>query len=229
MNTTTKAHNGAAHPVFRGNGKLVGPRASLFRWAVKQFGRPSGFWGRVAGWIMATRPSNLERNLWTVELLEVQPTDWVLEIGFGPGVALGWLAERAHQGVVVGIDQSEVMLRQAARRNAQAIDAGRIALQLASAEALPDLGTAFDKIMAVNVAMFWRDPVRQLRELRERLRPGGRIALTVQPRAPGATDADARRIGETMVQQLLEAGFREVRLEVRPMRPVASVRALGQR
>jgi SAM-dependent methyltransferase len=229
MNASVRTAEDAPPPVFQGPGTRSGLRGRLFRWAVRQFGHPTGFWGGVAGRIMARRPSNRERNRWTVDLLQVQPTDWVLEIGFGPGVALGWLAECAYQGLVVGVDHSEVMLRQAARRNAGAIHEGRIALQLASAEHLPDLGTAFDKVMAVNVVIFWRDPVSQLTALRERLRPGGLLALTVQPRAPGATDADAQRIGAQLLEHLQAAGFRETRLEVRPMHPVAAVCALGRR
>jgi SAM-dependent methyltransferase len=229
MNTTLDAGGATPAADFRTPEAPGPPRARLFGWAARQFRRPHGAWGRVAGWIMAHRPSNLERNRWTVELLDVQPTDWVLEIGFGPGVALAWLAARARQGLVVGIDHSELMLREAARRNAEAIAAGRIALQLGAAERLPDLGTVFDRIMAVNVALFWSDPVGQFRALRDRLRPGGRIALTVQPRFPGATDADARRVGEQMARQLGEAGFREVRYELKRMRPVAAACALGQR
>jgi hypothetical protein len=44
---------------------------------------------------MAHRPSNAQRNRWVVSLLDVQPTDRVLEIGFGPGIAiqeLSWSA-----------------------------------------------------------------------------------------------------------------------------------------
>jgi len=41
--------------------------------------------------------------------------------------------------------------------------------------------------------MFWSDPVGQLRLLRERIAPGGRIALTVQPRSKGANLKDALR------------------------------------
>ncbi|HKI98696.1 MAG TPA: class I SAM-dependent methyltransferase [bacterium] len=229
MQATTQAPDGTPHPVFREDTSPGSRSTGLRGWAVRQFRQPYGFWGRVAGWIMATRPSNLERNRWTVDLLDVQPTDWVLEIGFGPGVALGWLSERANQGLVVGMDHSELMLSQAARRNAQALASGRIALQLGDAEHLPDLGTVFDRIMAVNVAMFWSDPVAQFRALRERLRPGGRIALTVQPRSRGATDTDAQRIGERMLAQLSEAGFREVRLELHPMQPVAAACAIGHR
>lgn len=48
---------------------------------------------------MAHRHSNQQRNLWAVSMLEVRPTDRVLEIGFGPGVAIAELAGRATQGL----------------------------------------------------------------------------------------------------------------------------------
>jgi len=57
---------------------------SIVATVYRQFHKPTRFLGRVAGWIMANRPSNIERNRWTVDLLNVQPSDHVLEIGFGP-------------------------------------------------------------------------------------------------------------------------------------------------
>jgi hypothetical protein len=41
---------------------------SLVEKVVAQFARPTGFWGNIAGFIMAHRPSNLERNEWAVSL-----------------------------------------------------------------------------------------------------------------------------------------------------------------
>jgi SAM-dependent methyltransferase len=63
---------------------------------------------------MALRPSNRKRNRLVVALLGVQPQDHVLEIGFGPGLAIRELARRATDGFVLGIDPSEVMVSQAA-------------------------------------------------------------------------------------------------------------------
>jgi hypothetical protein len=53
-----------------------------------QFGLPHGFWGPLVGWIMAVRSSNRRRIVWAVSLLDVQRRDRVLEIGFGPGIAI---------------------------------------------------------------------------------------------------------------------------------------------
>src|SRR3712207_5675999 len=76
-----------------------------------QFWRPTGFWGRAAGLLMAHRTSNRRRNAWAVSLLDVRPEDRVLEIGFGPGLAIRELGRLARKGYVCGIDHSELMLR----------------------------------------------------------------------------------------------------------------------
>ena len=99
---------------------------------VEQFGKPSGLLGRVAGFIMRVRPSNRERNLRTLALLDIQPADQVLEVGFGPGLAIERAAELASRGKVVGIDHSALMLREARLRNAKAIADGRVELLLGS-------------------------------------------------------------------------------------------------
>src|SRR5918996_2966738 len=105
---------------------------------VRQFGHPHGIGGRLAGWVMAHRASNRRRNRWVASLLDLQPTDRVLEIGFGPGLAIAELSRRVGpSGHVYGVDRSDVMLRQATRRNAAAIQAGRVTLISGNVEQLP--------------------------------------------------------------------------------------------
>jgi SAM-dependent methyltransferase len=187
--------------------------------ARRQFGRPTGLAGALAGWVMAHRSSNRRRNAWVVSLLDVQPRDRVLEIGFGPGVAIQLLSRSVPEGLVCGIDHSPVMLRQARRRNAAAVRAGRVDLRLASVDTPPAFGEPFDKIVAVNAIGFWRDPVTRLTELRRLLRPGGRIAIAVQPRTPHATDETSAKRGAEIAAQLSEAGFSQVRLETLALKP----------
>jgi ubiquinone/menaquinone biosynthesis C-methylase UbiE len=165
---------------------------------------------------MAHRRSNRQRNRWVVSLLDVQPTDRVLEIGFGPGIAIAELSRRVgDSGGVYGIDHSDVMLRQAARRNGAAIAAGRVTLTRASADQLPPtLGGPFDAILTVNSLGFWPAPAERLDELRRRLRPGGRIAIASQPR-PGAGAQTAREI-EALLQ---DAGYTRTRAETLALDP----------
>jgi len=196
---------------------------------IGQAHHPRGTAGRVTAWEMAHRPSNRQRNRWVVSLLGMQPDRQVLEIGFGPGLAIAELA-RAGAGHVYGIDHSGVMLRQAARRNAAAIRAGRVTLIRASVDQLPPaLDGPFDAILAVNSLAFWPAPAQRLAELRRRLAPGGRMAIASQPRCPGAT-ADTSRSAAREIEDLLSgAGFTHLSTQILPLSPpVACVLAASE-
>lgn len=108
-----------------------------------QFGNPKGFWGNIAGKLMA---KGAEKNEWTISLLNIQKTDNVLEIGFGPGVAIELVSNIVSIGHIVGIDISEVMLHQATKGNLKAIKEGRIDLNLLDISTFPLFETKFDKV-----------------------------------------------------------------------------------
>lgn len=206
-------------------------RAQLFQ-AIRQFlraqfGRPTGFWGSVVGKIMARTPSNHERIRRTISLLNIERHDRVLEIGFGPGIAIELASKLTTEGFVAGVDHSEVMLQQAAKRNAAAIRDGKVALWLGSVSKLPTFDQPFEKIFTINSIHFWTDPIDRLKELRTLLRPGGTIAVTIQPRSRNANDTTTRLIGEEMTSNLQRAGFSNCRLEIRQTKPVSFACALG--
>jgi hypothetical protein len=100
--------------------------------AVAQFHNPTGPGGSVAGWVMGRRSSNVRRNRWAAERLDIQPTDRIIELGCGRA-SPSLLSPAAPPEGVVGVDHSEVMIRQAGRRNAAAIRAGRIRLSRSGA------------------------------------------------------------------------------------------------
>ena len=206
-------------------------RGRLFR-AVRrflraQFGRPTGPLGYLSGKIMARSASNRARIEWTLSLLDVKQGDRVLEIGMGPGVAIERLTKIATEGVIAGVDHSAVMVRQARKRNARALTDGRADLRLGSASDLPSFGEPFDKILTINSIHFWNRPVDCLTELHGLLKPGGRIAVTLQPRSRRATHASTKEIGNELVANLRNAGFSEVRLEIDQIEPASVVCALG--
>jgi len=192
---------------------------ALDRDVVGQAHHPRGAAGRVTAWEMAHRPSNRQRSRWVVSLLDVQPADRILEIGFGPGLAIAALA-RAGAGHVYGADHSGVMVRAAARRNAAAIRAGRVTLLRASADQLPPaLDGPFDAILAINALAFWPEPAERLADLRRRLAPGGRVAVASQPRCPGATADTSRATGRQLGQLLTQAGFTQLSTSTLPLSP----------
>jgi ubiquinone/menaquinone biosynthesis C-methylase UbiE len=162
----------------------------LARILLRMFGRPQGVLGRLGGIIMARMNRNLAGR--TIALLDVQPHDRVLEIGFGPGVGIELLSGVVSSGHVAGVDVSEEMVEQARMRNVEAIQRGKVELRRGSVEALPFAPEMFDKAMAINAMQVWPDAVAGLRESWRVLKPGGRVALGFtpyagQPRA-GLTD-----------------------------------------
>jgi ubiquinone/menaquinone biosynthesis C-methylase UbiE len=130
-----------------------------------------------------------------------------LEIGFEPGVTIQKMSEIVTDGVIWGIDHSEVMVRQASNRNQRAIAAGRVRLILTSVSRLPSFDAPFDKILAVHNFEFWDNKTGVLKRLRDQLCTEGSIALVHQPRIPGATEDDATEAGERFARYLEMAGF----------------------
>jgi ubiquinone/menaquinone biosynthesis C-methylase UbiE len=203
------------------------PAESLRKKLLSQFHRPHGALGHLAGFILANRGSNRKRNAWTVELLDIQPTDRVLELGFGPGVSIGTASRLATEGYVVGVDHSETMLRMASRRNAKAIREGRVSLFESTLDRLPDFELPFDKVFGVNALQFAAEPLDVLRAIRERMRAGGLIAITQQSRKKNATNEDSIRAAEKVGELLEEAGFGDVRVETLPLEPVCAACVLA--
>lgn len=194
---------------------------------VQQFKHPNGVLGRMAGWIMAHRASNLRRNSWAVSLLDIEPHYHVLELGCGPGIALKHAADLATEGRVVGIDHSELMVKAASKRNARAVATGRVEVIQEAADTVADRGERFDRVLAVNVVQFWDEPVETLRALRAMMTPRGVIGIAFQPRNKGATDKDAERGAERHQQLLQDAGFRGMRIETLDLKPKVTC-VLGQ-
>jgi SAM-dependent methyltransferase len=193
----------------------------LRRRIVAQAHKPTGPAGHVEGWIFGHRSSNVRRNRWAVELLEIKPDDRVLELGCGPGVALAAFARRATRGLVVGVDHSPVMIRQARRRNAAAVRAGRVRLVTAPVERLHVTDGPFDAALAVNTVGMWPEPTDRLREIGRLLAPGGRIAVVSQPRCPGATAATSAAAADGLAARLADAGFGDLRVETLALDPPA--------
>jgi len=192
---------------------------------VSQFGNPRGPLGAVAGWIMANRPSNRARNAWLVEQAAIGPADRVLELGCGPGFALGLCLARARQGHVTGLDQSAVMLRQAARRNRQALAAGRLDLKHLTMAEISSLEGRYDRVISANILQFLSGPQRSalLVDLRPLLSDNVRLATCFLPRKRNATAEDARRFAADHAEELSRAGYASITTQWLDLRPVPAV------
>lgn len=161
------------------------------------FRRPRGVFGRLGGLIMARTNRRMARE--AVELLDVQPTDRVLEVGFGPGVGIHLLADHSPAQSVAGVDPSGEMVKQARARNAPQIEVGKAELRQDPVENIPFGDAVFDKALAIRSMQLWPEPLAGLAEIERVLRPGGTLVL-------GFT----RHSGETreqLAKLLATAGF----------------------
>src|SRR5215212_7202772 len=122
---------------------------------------------------MASKPS--ERFVWAVDILAPEPTDRVLEVGCGHGVAVSLACERLTSGRITAIDRSEKMIEMAARRNREHVAGGRAVLKTAALENADFGGERFDKVFAFNVAPFCLQPKEALAIVRRHLAPDGAV------------------------------------------------------
>jgi cyclopropane fatty-acyl-phospholipid synthase-like methyltransferase len=122
-----------------------------------------------------------ERLRRIVDDLDLQPGDRVLEIGCGHGVAATFVCERLDGGRLTAIDRSPKMIAAAARRNAAYVEAGTAEFLVATLEDAELGDRRFDKIFAVRVGLFHREPAHA-RALAERwLAPGGTLHAVFDP------------------------------------------------
>lgn len=183
-----------------------------------QYRRPTGLVGRWIGRKMAEQ--HQPENNWTVKVLNIQPTDHVLEVGFGPGFAVQQAAKAAQ--FVAGVDFSQAMLSAASARNAAAIRAGSVRLQYGDSSRLPFNDESFDKAFSIHSIYFWTQPAAALREIWRVLKPNGTAVFTVLPKErwnEGNPDAAVGTpeckpyTGAELQKMLTEAGFSSTHVE----------------
>lgn len=185
--------------------------------AIPQAVRPRGFWGGVRSWFMDRR--NAEAFEAAFERLDVQPTDHVLEIGFGTGRLLRKIARTARQGYVGGVDPSELMLHKGEMRTWRFRADGRVEIKWGEASHLPWPDNTFDKVAALHCFHLWDDPARAMAEIRRVLKPGGLVVLVVRGskrKGPNWLPNPISRMGQEVMgayQLIGAAGFKQARLD----------------
>lgn len=75
---------------------------------------PLGLTGRLFGRLMGWLNADMEKV--AIDQLDLRGTEKVLEVGFGSGVGIKYLAQKLRAENVVGIDPSDAMLSQAVGR-----------------------------------------------------------------------------------------------------------------
>jgi SAM-dependent methyltransferase len=197
-----------------------------------QFARPRGWVGWLVGHVMALKNGAMNRA--ALAQLDPRAGERVLEIGYGPGRTLKQVARRLGGGLAAGLDHSEVMARQAARRCRRLIRQGRVEVSCGGVSAIPYADESFDKAYAVNCFQFWPSPVDDLREVARVLRPGGRLVLTIRAAERPLRFDLARASGglsrvERARQAMVAAGFEGIAVQRRKAGRLLAVSVVGRR
>lgn len=114
-------------------------------------------------------------------MLSIKPTDKVLEIGCGTGIAVELIAEKLTHGSIIAIDQSPSMIEKASRRNLEFTQNKKATFITGKLADLQFPEFAFDKIFAFNVSVFWKNPKNELHLIRNSLASNGTLYLFHQP------------------------------------------------
>jgi ubiquinone/menaquinone biosynthesis C-methylase UbiE len=191
---------------------------------MQQFKNPSGFIGQIVGKILAI--DNNQRSLWTVEKLQVKPTDSILEIGYGPGVTMKLVTDRLTSGFVAGVDHSKVMFRQASKRNQKHIASKKVKLETGTIADLTYPENSFDLIYGSNIHFFWKEPVAEFQKLFSLLKPSGRLVVVFQPRW-AKSEEEIRDIAIKTKKQFEAAGFKQIEVEFKQLKPVTCIYISG--
>ena len=112
----------------------------------------------------------------TLALMDLQPTDRILDLGCGTGWASRRMARVATAGEVVGLDVADEMLRRAEQAST-GIENVRYAW--GSAEKIPATDNSFSKVLSVESFYYYGDQGKALDELRRVMTPGGRLFILI--------------------------------------------------
>lgn len=153
----------------------MGIRARLLATLSQQLGNPSGPLGvLVANGLNKGNGATIRS---AVDQLDPKAGEVVADIGFGGGLGLALLLERA--GEVYGVDPSPTMVARAARQHRAEVEAGRLHLHGAPMESMPLGDGALDGWISLNTIYFIDDLAAAFAELARVTTAAGRGVLGV--------------------------------------------------
>ncbi|MCY8237122.1 class I SAM-dependent methyltransferase [Bacillus inaquosorum] len=189
----------------------------------KKFSKPKGVFGMIAGYIMTAE--NRKLNQWTIDQLGITRGDSILEVGFGPGYCMQQVLKREKDVDLHGIDVSEVMLKLAARR----VKSKPVRLIQGSVETFPLTDSFYNKVISVNNYTIWNDQTKGVKQIYRALKPGGKAAITMQPREADASPEKTKSFGKQMIADFKAAGFEDIELQFKNIKPELSVCATAKK
>lgn len=151
-----------------------------YRNMAAQLRKPEGDDGIKTGEWM--NKGNEQINLDTLDVLNADSGDCILEIGMGNGFFVKNILEKHPTITYTGCDFSGTMIAEAKKINADAVAKGRAKFILSAVNSLSVTAKSFNKIFTVNTLYFWEDKSKILNEIKRLLKPNGELIIAIRPK-----------------------------------------------
>jgi len=165
---------------------------ALLFYTMNQVRKPSRWFGRFFVWLMNLTHSGLTD--WGLSHVRIEEHFTILDVGCGGGRTIEKLAALASKGSVYGVDYAKGSVAASRGKNVKLIQAGRVEITQASVSQLPFPENRFDLITAVETQYYWPDLVKDMREIRRVLKPGGTLIVIAESYKKGAYNALQRPV-----------------------------------
>ncbi|HEX4851871.1 MAG TPA: class I SAM-dependent methyltransferase [Puia sp.] len=146
---------------------------------------------------------------WILDILEIRPYQYILEIGYASGYTLQEIARRLKVGFLAGIDESILNYERAYQRNKKLIIDQLLQLHIGPSHDLAYPHHYFNSILVNYHAQPKFDSRSSLIQLAELLKPGGRLVTSFQASC-SMKDEEILRISDRMQEDLDQAGLRNI-------------------
>jgi len=138
---------------------------------------PGRYFGRFVLPRLWNRRNKILNDI-TLDTLEIQSKDKVLEVGFGGGYLLKRMLREVGDGIIVGVDISRVMTAHLQKRLQKQILSNPVEIICASAEKLPFQSESYSKICSINSVFYWNNVKNGLSEIHRVLQKKGQFVIT---------------------------------------------------
>lgn len=152
-----------------------------YKMIASQLRKPTGNDGLETGVRMNT--GNKFINLYTIEAMDIQPNDHILEIGMGNGYFVKDILAKHDSVRYAGLDFSEDMVSESIKMNQKSVEEGKTTFTPGDGSDMPFADNSFDKIFTINTIYFWEDQTKVFQEFKRVLKNDGQIYISVRPKS----------------------------------------------
>lgn len=164
-----------------------------------------------------------ERFLWAVEMMNLKPSQRILEIGCGTGQMAALIASKLKSGKIIAIDRSAAMIKKAEKNNELVIKNGKAEFRNIAFPEFVFKNENFDIVTAFNVNFFQKENAEEFKTLRNVMKKNSLLYVFYQ--APYEINLKA---SAPFCRVLERNGFEIEALEIKKMEPTSAICVVGK-